>query len=582
MKRLLVTLTLVVVGALLCVTRVSVAGINQWTAAGLADKYVVDVAVDPWSPSTVYAATFTDGVFKSTDGGATWNSANDGLRGCLFMPDTQCNVDQDCPPGQTCVIQAQQMNRLVIDPTTPAVLYFVGLGSFKSTDGGQSWTSMSGLYTGDSAFAIDPQTPSTLYASITGQGIFKSSDGGANWSPSSTGLTSLYVQALTINPVTPTTLYAGTNGAGTFKSTNAGANWVASNAGLTSMNVTALAVDPVNPSTLYAGTGGAGARLFKSTNGGASWTALNTGNVYVGGEAQSFVVDPRRPSRLYAVTGGSEVAGVVRSTDGGMNWTDITIGLYSPSGVSLDALALGSSGSDLVDPSVLYAAATYSGVLKLEIVPCRTDGDCTDSDACTVDTCSPNAPGTDIAGCLHTAITCDDGNPCTYDYCDSATGACSNGPACDDGDACTDDLCDTATGECSYRATSCDDGDPCSLDSCDSAAGCVHALPPGFEGAACELDHARSASYCQEEPIPRTLRKAISKKLANALRLTQKASRNHNERKVQKLLRAADRSLTILLGQTASAAARAKISQVCAASIESRIRDLRALIADLP
>src|SRR5262250_1271240 len=63
------------------------------------------------------------------------------------------------------------------------------------------------------------------------------------------------VHALAINPTTPSIVYAGVFGAGVFKTTDAGATWNTINAGLTSTDVEALAIDPTAPSTLYAGTG---------------------------------------------------------------------------------------------------------------------------------------------------------------------------------------------------------------------------------------------------------------------------------------------------------------------------------------
>ena len=103
------------------------------------------------------------------------------------------------------------------------------------------------------ALAIDPATPSTLYAGTWGGGVFKSADGGASWSAVNTGLPATDVYALVIDPATPSTLYAGTNG-GVFKSTNGGAAWEAVNTGLTNTYVPSLAIDPMIPSTLYAGT----------------------------------------------------------------------------------------------------------------------------------------------------------------------------------------------------------------------------------------------------------------------------------------------------------------------------------------
>ena len=168
-----------------------------------------------------------------------------------------------------------------------------------------------------SALAIDPATPTTLYAGTSG-GVYKSTDGGGNWSAVNTGLGSAAVSALAVDPVTPTTLYAGTAG-GVFKSTDGGGelergqhwpdaiplflpwrsirrrrppstpghlaacsrartaarNWSAVNTGLGSAAVSALAIDPVTPTTLYAGTDGGG--VFKSTNGGANWSTVNAG-----------------------------------------------------------------------------------------------------------------------------------------------------------------------------------------------------------------------------------------------------------------------------------------------------------------
>jgi hypothetical protein len=88
--------------------------------------------------------------------------------------------------------------------------------------------------------------------------VFKSTDGGANWATANTGLNNTSsVPALAIDPTTPTTLYAGTN-SGVFKSTDGGATWAAINTGLASIIVRALALNPATPNTLYAGMGGTG------------------------------------------------------------------------------------------------------------------------------------------------------------------------------------------------------------------------------------------------------------------------------------------------------------------------------------
>jgi ligand-binding sensor domain-containing protein len=144
-----------------------------------------------------------------------------------------------------------------------------------SQAGINAWTSH-GPYGGSvRALAIDPATPSTLYAG-TLTGVFQSTNSGGSWSAVKTGLNNFYVYALVIDPTTPSTLYAGTWGGGVYQSTNSGGSWSAVNIGLSgnALCVYALAIDPTTPSTLYAGTYRG---VFQSTNSGGSWSAVNTG-----------------------------------------------------------------------------------------------------------------------------------------------------------------------------------------------------------------------------------------------------------------------------------------------------------------
>jgi photosystem II stability/assembly factor-like uncharacterized protein len=74
------------------------------------------------------------------------------------------------------------------------------------------------------SLAIDPRTPSTLYAGTTRAAVFKSTDSGASWSAAGGLPVSASVQVLAIDPATPDTLYAAMLG-GVFKSTDAGGTW---------------------------------------------------------------------------------------------------------------------------------------------------------------------------------------------------------------------------------------------------------------------------------------------------------------------------------------------------------------------
>ncbi len=255
--------------------RVVQGGLNVWTPLGPDDGPINALAIDPITPTTLYAGSFVSGVFKSTDGGQHWTEL---IRLCVFA--------------------------LAIDPATPTTLYAGTCGGvFKSTDAGGSWSAArTGLPSaGVLALAIDPSTPTTLYAG-TGLGVFKSTDAGGSWSAARTGLPLTGVDTLAIDPATPTTVYAGTSDySGLFKSTNGGASWSAINIGLTHAPVGALAIDPTTPTTLYAGTFGDG--VFTSPDGGGSWHALNTGLTFPFVEALAL-----RPPILYAGTAGTRTA----------------------------------------------------------------------------------------------------------------------------------------------------------------------------------------------------------------------------------------------------------------------------------
>ena len=97
-------------------------------------------------------------------------------------------------------------------------------------------------------------------------------------------------------------------------------------------------------------------------------------------------------------------------------------------------------------------------------IPCNDADNCTLGDQC-VD-----------GECVGELVTCEDGNPCTDDVCDGTTG-CKFPPSsglCDDDDPCTfGDFCQD--GKCKPGiALSCDDGNDCTKDSCDTAVGCLH------------------------------------------------------------------------------------------------------------
>ncbi len=155
------------------------------------------------------------------------------------------------------------------------------------------------------------------------------------------------------------------------------------------------------------------------------------------------------------------------------------------------------------------------------------DSACDDGDTCTPDRCDPTDPVADERGCVVGTSGCDDGDPCTDDRCDVTGGGCFytyNTAPCDDGDACTvgdtcgsglcrpgasrdcgdgnvctDDACNPATGcNYAYNRGPCDDGSACTTsDRCDGAGRCIGAAPPSCDdGNPCTDDVCDAAGGC--------------------------------------------------------------------------------------
>jgi len=117
------------------------------------------------------------------------------------------------------------------------------------------------------------------------------------------------------------------------------------------------------------------------------------------------------------------------------------------------------------------------------------------------DTAAPDDVGAEDAGPpdLCVGLVCDDGNPCTDDGCDGATGctAAPNSAACDDGNPCTGpDAC--KAGACAGPPASCDDANVCTDDACDVVEGCLHVsnAAPCNDGNACTLGDACTSGSC--------------------------------------------------------------------------------------
>jgi uncharacterized protein (TIGR03437 family) len=252
------------------------------------------IAVDPTSSQTLYVGS-GNSVCKSTDGGAHFQ--------CASLPFSS---------GQTGV------SSLVIDPELPSTLYASAtvIGCvYKSVDGGQTWASASqGLPTNESidSVTLDPFHSNVLYA-WAGIGGYVSEDGAASWTRSSLPWpagTSVSGGGLTFSfdPVTPGIIYGPAfvvNQIEFQKSVDGGKTWTQVNA---PFNTCCVVTDPKVSGVLYALVGAA---LWKSTDGGVTWNS----SAVPSSAAGPLSIDPSNPQIL--------IAGPYRSTDGGQTWTAI-------------------------------------------------------------------------------------------------------------------------------------------------------------------------------------------------------------------------------------------------------------------
>jgi photosystem II stability/assembly factor-like uncharacterized protein len=223
--------------------------------------------------------------------------------------------------------------------------------------------------------AIDPTTPSTIYAGVSngaiaydpafpliplGDGVFKSADGGASWTAINDGLSNLRVVAIVIDPQSPATLYVGVEAGGVFKSSNGGASWTPRNAGLPDgLELYSLALDPQTPSTLYAGFDEDG--VFKSIDTGVTWSPSSNG-LGTGAERTiwGLAVDPQTPSTLYAATSD----GVHKSADAGATWARTAPTMfyeYNGGSIDIDRRSYTLVIDPTTNPSTVYVGTFNAG-----------------------------------------------------------------------------------------------------------------------------------------------------------------------------------------------------------------------------
>jgi PKD repeat protein len=360
---------------------------NTWTPLTdhLSSLGVSGIAIDPTNSNIVYIATgdgdgsdtYSIGVLKSTDGGATWNTT--GLNWTTS--------------------QSRSMRKIIIDPNNPNILFVATThGLFRTVDAGANWQSVLSGSIRD--VELNPANSNTVYA-CTNNLFFKSTTGGnittftaiTNGMPVAGDVGRLaigvtpndtnYIYVLASDDVDAGFygLYRSTDGGNTFSlRTNTpnvfGYNTSGSDSGGQSWYDMALAVSPSNKNEVYTG----GVNVWKSTNGGATLTALSQWNWPTGSfeyvHADIHTLD-FFGSTLFCGSDG----GIFRSTNNGGTFTDITNGIQHSQFYRL--------GNSVTDAGIIMVGAQDNGcsLLKNGTWTHVTGGDGME---CVVDYSNPN------------------------------------------------------------------------------------------------------------------------------------------------------------------------------------------------
>ena len=248
---------------------------KTWKYAGLRDTQVIGrIIVDPANPDVVFVAALGHpfgsnperGIFKSTDGGATWKKV-------LYVDDKTGGVDVAFDPSNPKVMYAGMWQA----DRKPWIMESGGPGSgfYKSTDGGETWTRLSGGGLPEGILGrvnVAPTSnPNRIYAMIEAKkgGLYRSDDGGKTWAlindKNDYRQRAWYFNTVFSDPKNPDTVYVLNTGL--YKSTDAGKTFKALHPRHGDNHE--LWIDPTDPRHMINGNDG-GANI--SLDGGETWT----------------------------------------------------------------------------------------------------------------------------------------------------------------------------------------------------------------------------------------------------------------------------------------------------------------------
>ena len=342
---------------------------KTWSHIGLDDTMQIGrVVVDPRDANTVYVAALGHayapnadrGVFKTTDGGKTWNKV-------LFKNDDTGAID------------------LALDPQNPDTLYASlwqtrrppwnvyppsngpGSGIYKSTDAGKTWTQLTnGLpqHMGHAGLFVAPSQPSRVYAQIdtvpdiNAGGLYRSDDAGATWTHVNGGLKQLrlwgrgwYFGQVTVDPKNPDVVYVMNTA--TYRSNDGGKSFEAIKGSPGGDDYHALWINPSDPTHMILGSDQGVVVSVDRARTWSSWYNQPTAQIY------HVATDNRYP---YWVYGAQQDSGAISAPSQtihqsitALDWRAIDVG--------------GESGTISADPrnnGMLFGGASSGGPVTYE------------------------------------------------------------------------------------------------------------------------------------------------------------------------------------------------------------------------
>jgi len=251
------------------------------------------LAIAATNPQLIFAGTFTNGLFRSTNAGQSWTRSFVDTGGEEFR---------------------KQNSQIAVDPGNPNNVYFAtdgvfgGLpGFYRSTDGGSTFRQTAqDQYT---KVAIDPVNRNVIYASGLSQldyqeHLFKSINGGLSFTE--TSFLATPPDRIVVSPAAPGNVYLSAQ-FGVIedssqrhylaRSSDGGSTFAGADTGLPA--VIDFALDPQNPARLYAWTQGG---LFGSNDRGASWTLLEGDQTLKASQVDGILkINPQKPNLLYLI-----------------------------------------------------------------------------------------------------------------------------------------------------------------------------------------------------------------------------------------------------------------------------------------